>query len=401
MFLIRQSKPADVATLLKLARMVFFINLPPDDRIIADKIAHSTRCIRRLAGLPDAQTQREGSKHRGGYASTAADSDVFMFTMEDVESGGVVGTCQIKARMGGPGNPNFAFKLEERKFHSDSLNFGTTHTIAKLHRDESGPTEVGGLILSPSVRGGRLKPGRLLSFVRFHFIGLYRQLFADRILAEMMAQVSSEGDNVFWDAIGRKFIPVRYSEADRFCQHNRQFIEELLPADEIYLTLLPLEVLNTVGQVSRETVPARRMLEKLGFTYKGFIDPFDGGPHLDAITDEIDVVRTTRRLTLGKAIDPAKAPEHGIVSVLNADGEFRALETDVLLEGKSLRLSKQAMHLLGASAGAEIGFTPLSRPDAPEPQKRVASADLKPAAGKSREKRTKSASSRPRAAKPV
>jgi hypothetical protein len=70
----------------------------------------------------------------------------------------------------------------------------------------------------------------------------------------------------------------------------------------------------------------------------------------------------------------------------------------VLLEGKSLRLSKQAMTLLGASAGMEIGFTPLSRPDAPEPQAKptakVDKAGSQPRAGKSR-------AAKPRAAKLV
>ncbi len=323
-----------------------------------------------------------------------------MFTMEDVESGGVVGTCQIKARMGGPGNPNFAFKLEERKFRSDSLNFGTTHTIAKLHRDESGPTEVGGLILSPSVRGGRLKPGRLLSFVRFHFIGLYRQLFADRILAEMMAQVSSEGDNVFWDAIGRKFIPVRYSEADRFCQHNRQFIEELLPADEIYLTLLPLEVLNTVGQVSRETVPRAACSRNSASPTRA-----SSIPSTAARTSTPSPTRSTSSAPpadspSAKPSTPPKPPSmasspssrrRGIPRPRNRRAPRRQIPPPFQTSHAPARRKRRA----------EIGFTPLSRPDAPEPQKRVASADLKPAAGKSREKRTKSASARPRAAKPV
>ena len=54
MFLIRQSKPDDASTLHKLARMVFFINLPPDEQIIKGKIEHSVRCFKRVAnyGLP-------------------------------------------------------------------------------------------------------------------------------------------------------------------------------------------------------------------------------------------------------------------------------------------------------------------------------------------------------------
>lgn len=375
MFLIRQSKPADVGTFLKLARMVYFINLPPDDRIIASKIDHSQRCFKRLgnaagpqktalngrAGSTDAKspTRKRRDSGHSGFSASEEDSDLFVFTIEDPESGGVIGTSQVRAHQGGPGNPNWSMRVSERKFHSDSLGFGTTHTVARLWGDESGPSEVGGLILQPSHRGHRLRPGRLLSYVRFHFIGLHPKVFAERVLAEMMAPVSPEGDNIFWDHIGRKFIPVKYSEADRFCQHNRKFISDLLPKDDIFLTLLPLEVLNTVGVVSNETIPARRMLEQLGFAYRGFIDPFDGGPHLDARTDDIALVRDTRNVTLGPPIAPDKCPGSGIASILSPEGDFLAVETPCVESEGVVRLTERALELLRAEPGVRAGFTPL------------------------------------------
>ena len=351
--------PEDVGTLLKLARMVYFINLPPDERILEQKVAQSRECFLRLA-MEEAAARSSDGARRGlsGYASDA--SDMFMFSIEDPESGGVVGTSQVKARMGGPGNPNYSFRLTRREFHSRSLGVGTTHLIARLYEDESGPTEVGGLILAPSLRGHRAKPGRFLAFVRFHFIGLHRAAFADRILAEMMARVSSEGDNLFWDHIGRKFIPVRYSEADRFCQHNRTFIDELMPKDDLYLSLLPLEVLNQVGQVGPETAPARRLLEKLGFEYKGFIDPFDGGPHLEAVTDHVPLVRDTRWTTVGGTATESKRSTFGIVSVLDEGGEFLAINDWVQVDSAGrVCLTEAQKRALQAQSGAEVGITPM------------------------------------------
>jgi arginine N-succinyltransferase len=205
-------------------------------------------------------------------------------------------------------------------------------------------------------------------------MGLHRALFAPTVLAEMMPPVTSQGDNLFWDTFGRKFIPVKYAEADRFCQHNRAFISDLLPKDEIYLTLLPLEAQNMVGVVSRETIPARRLLESLGFKYRGYIDPFDGGPHLDAVTDQIPLVAATRMSEVGK-------PTPAIISTLDGEGEFRATETFVEV-GKDgpVRLTQQAMDLLGVQTGAPLGVTPLGRfgltrdePEAPAaaPKKRA------------------------------
>jgi arginine N-succinyltransferase len=362
MFLIRQSQPKDVGTLLKLARMVFFINLPPDEQIITDKIAHSARCFKHAAGVAPESGHRATRKRKEppkGWAEM--DSDLFMFTLEDTEAGGVIGTSQVKSHMGGPGNPNWSMQLIEKNFFSKELGQGTTHTVMKLYGDESGPSEVGGLILQPSHRGHRLRPGRFLSFVRFHYIALHRELFAQRVLAEMLGVVSDEGDSAFWDAFGRKFIPVSYVEADRFCQHNRAFISELLPHDELFITLLPLEIQNLVGVVGKETIPARRLLEKLGFANRGFVDPFDGGPHLDAPTDEITLVKSTRRLSLGKAT--TRANNHGIVSITAKDGSFRAVEVPCLVEGDTVRVSKEAMALLEAKSGAKAGFTPLPAPE--------------------------------------
>lgn len=368
MFVIRQSKPKDVGTLLKLARMVFFINLPPDEQIISEKIQHSSRSFQQAAGVvsDDHKPARRRSSHGGAPTTTSGmaemDSDVFMFTLEDTETNGVIGTSQIKAHMGGPGNPNWSMKLKEKQFFSKELGQGTTHTVMQLFGDESGPTEVGGLILQPSHRGHRMRPGRFLSFVRFHFIGLHRDLFADRVLAEMLGVVSDEGDSAFWDAFGRKFIPVSFPEADRFCQHNRKFISELLPHDELFITLLPLEIQNLVGVVGKETIPARRLLENLGFANRGYVDPFDGGPHLDAKTDSITLVKATQRLSLGRAIDASKCDASGIVSVTNKDGEFRAVECPCAVGEDSIRLPAEFMAALGGKAGATAGFTPLTAP---------------------------------------
>ncbi len=396
MFLIRQSKADDVGTLLKLARMVYFINLPPDERLIAAKIQHSRDCFLRIAtGAP--LTLPEPGAHISGLASR--DSDVFMFTLEDTESGGVVGTSQIKAHMGGPGNPNYSFKLIRREFKSHSLGFGTHHLVARLNADTSGPTEIGGLIIQPAFRGHKDHPGRLISFVRFHFMALYRTTFADRIIAEMMAQVTSDGDNVFWDHIGRKFIPVKYAEADRFCQHNRLFIDELLPKDDIYLTLLPLEVLNQVAQVGPETASARRTLERLGFAFKDFVDPFDGGPHLEAATDHVSLVKHTRRATIGEPLTAGKSTQHGIVSVLHSDGEFRAVETEFSVDKQGrVSVNEIAMRALNAEVGMPGGFTPFEsrakRKAPPRSSERTVAAPISRPKAKAKAKRTHKAGNR-------
>jgi arginine N-succinyltransferase len=121
-----------------------------------------------------------------------------------------------------------------------------------------------------------------------------------------------------------------------------------------------------VGRVGEETQPARRLLEKLGFQHKDMVDPFDGGPHLEAATDEISIVRNTFRAELAGTAAASACTHSGFVSVLNDDGEFRAIATPFALDGKHISIPRAVMGELGWSAGLELGVSVLEGP-APKP----------------------------------
>lgn len=386
MFLMRRAKIEDVATLLKLAKMVHFINLPADRDIIADKALWSEQCFEKAAsgeptrsargpvesGEPTGNhAERGGTRDRGagpvysgeqtGLGAAVSRSDLFMFALEDTESGGILGTSQIIAHMGGPGRPNVSLRLTKKEMFSQTLQLGASHVVAKLHLDETGPTEIGGLILQPSYRGHKAKLGRFLSLVRFHFIGLHRAFFAERVIAELMGPVTPDGRNTLWEYLGRRFINLTYAEADSFCQYSKEFITALFPHEEIYLTLLSPEARSVIATVGPETLPARGMLEKLGFAYKDLIDCFDGGPTLEALTGEISLVRDTRRLPVGPACSAADATRTAIVSVLDPDGEFRAVQTKCVLDSTTVRLTQESLDALQVQPGgaARVGVTML------------------------------------------
>ncbi|MBX3316728.1 MAG: arginine N-succinyltransferase [Phycisphaeraceae bacterium] len=381
MFIIRRAIPNDVPTLLKLARMVYFINLPPDNTIIGEKVQWSRQSfllaseLETGAGKVSAGKRTDPSAgHHGtisaGLRAITGKAPLFMFVLEDAESGTPLGTCQVVSRMGGPGHPNLSYQLTRKEMFSTDLQVGTTHVVAKLHLDESAPTEVGGLILQPSMRSHRQRLGRFLSYIRFHFIGLYPELFADRVLAEMMAPISHDGQNPFWEYFGRRFINLSYPEADRFCQHSKEFMLSLLPREEIYLTLLPAEARSAVGQVSPETVPARRMLEKLGFKYHNRIDPFDGGPHLEAKTSDIEIVKKTMRTVLADTIAPDACTMSGYASILTSDGDFRAVETPMSIDKQGrVRMPHDAVEALKIEPKDSVGVTPIDTLRAATPPK--------------------------------
>lgn len=366
MFVIRQAHPSDVSTLLKMARSVYFINLPPDRDVISEKV-RSSRASFAVARGGASHVKPRGGSANGRSQSAAGESPSFMFVLEDTESGAIAGTSAVVAEMGTPGNPNVSLQLRRREFFSTDLQTGATHVTAKLVLDEDGPTELGGLIVAPGYRGHKQKLGKQLSLIRFHYIGLHRNAFKDRLLAEMMAPITPDGQNTLWEYFGRRFINLSYQEADRFCAHSREFMTSLLPREEIFLTLLPPEARALIGQVGPDTIPARRMLEKLGFVYRDRIDPFDGGPHIECETQNVNLVRDTKSVEFSGVCAASDAKSVAFVSYEGGsdNAEFRALQCNYRFAGDAedaIQLSKATAKALGVEEGASLGFTPLEAP---------------------------------------
>ncbi|MBL0870151.1 MAG: arginine N-succinyltransferase [Phycisphaerales bacterium] len=383
MFVIREAQQGDLDDLLALAKQTFFINLPPDRDIIASKIDQSQRSFASLSRAGSKRTEQTGKgkhpkgssdahghAHNSGLRSLTGRSDLFMVVLQNLETGTVVGTSQVISSMGGPGHPRYFMTLRRVSNSSKSLGLGWTHLSAKLGKDETGPTEIGGLILNHAFRGHPARLGRLLSFARFHLMGLFPQRFSDHIVAEMLGPITRTGYNPFFEKFTRHFITRAFSDIYRFSQTSREFVETLLPADEIYLSILDPEVSNAAGEVSEDTRPARRLLERLGFEYHNRIDPLDGGPHLEAKTKLVPLVKATTKLSAVQGVGRRVAGGTiGLVSTLRQGGHFRLLETPLRMnastgkgasarKGATIGVSDEAAEVLGASEAEVVGHTP-------------------------------------------
>jgi arginine N-succinyltransferase len=101
------------------------------------------------------------------------------------------------------------------------------------------------------------------------------------------------------------------------------------------------------------------MLRRIGFTYAERIDPFDGGPHFLAKTDEITLVRNTKR---GKVDvwDKTPATQFGLISIERDHApHFIAAGSPFWMEGKNVLLPKDTFENLGLHAGDEVGVLPI------------------------------------------
>src|SRR5262249_39796478 len=114
-----------------------------------------------------------------------------------------------------------------------------------------------------------------------------------------------------------------------------------------------------VGQVGPNTRGVEKMLRAIGFEYAGRIDPFDGGPHFRARTDDVTLVAATRRGRV--SAEAATGTAAAIVAMSRAEApHFRAVGAKIGVAGDgTVILPEAARAALGVGAGDEIGYVAL------------------------------------------
>lgn len=351
---IRSATPADLKNVHRLAAVLNTVNLPDD--------------------LPSLRKLLDVSQR--SFAGRIADplARELLFVMEDMENGRLVGTSQIIARHGTREAPHIYFDVLDEERYSETIDRHFRHQVLRIGFDYEGPTEIGGLVLDPRYRGAPGKLGKQLSFVRFLFIAMHRANFRDRVLAELLPPLSDDGKSALWEALGRRFTDMEYMEADRISKTNKEFIRNLFPSGMIYASLFDAAAQEVIGKVGPQTEGVKKMLEGVGFKPLGRVDPFDGGPHFEARTDEIWPVAHTRKATCAiverrTIVDNAGESADGLVAFepprtrAKALGFFRALYTDFRFTrgGKTLEIPAEAGSVLGAKKGDKLWALPFAK----------------------------------------
>ncbi|MDG2423627.1 MAG: arginine N-succinyltransferase [Phycisphaerales bacterium] len=338
MFLLRSAMTDDQDSLLRLAKTVHSNNLPGDTLALRDLLVKSRRSF--LGKIPASERQ-------------------YVFAVVEPDSGKVVGTSSLIAGKGTEELPRLVLKVRKREHYSRDLQTGHVQITLQLCQDTSASTEVGGLVLSSAYRGTADRLGSLLSKVRFTFIGMHPADFSNRIIGEIMGTLTPDGRTMLWDHLGRRFINLSYKEADAFSRTSKEFITSLFPDIEIYASLLPAEARRLIGHVSPAAVPAQRMLERLGFQHNDEVDPFDGGPYLEAVRDEIPLVRDTKSATFAGTVEDVSSLPSAIVCI-HEGADFRAVRCAYQEEGDAMHLPGQAADMLRLKPGQKLHYTPQS-----------------------------------------
>lgn len=308
---IRGATRDDEDELVTLAGFLNTVNLPNDRTHIRQLLEHSEKSYR---------------------GEVARSHRKYVFLLRDLEQGRAVGTSMIVAQLGRRDAPYIYLDVLFHENYSHALDRHFRHTLLRIGYSYQGPTEIGGLVVDPTYRSAPEHLGLLISYVRFLYMAVHRELFRDEVLAELLPPLEPDGTSHLWEALGRRFTGMSYAEADLLSSTDKRFIRDLFPSGDIYATLLSPEAQGVIGKVGAQTRGVERMLRRIGFRYAERIDPFDGGPHFVAAMDEISLVRDTKLRRLVALREPSRGSPRALIGrELAAPPFFMAIATPVEL----------------------------------------------------------------------
>ena len=339
---IRGAVPADEDQLLAVASHLNTVNLPHDREEIRGILEHAQKSF---TGAIKDPRRRE-----------------YVFVLVDLERDRIVGTSMVIGQLGRRDAPYIYVDVSEEERYSATLDKHFRHVVLKIGYSYAGPTEIGGLIVDPAYRKKPERLGQLISYVRFLYVRMHRDWFRDELLAELLPPLEPDGTSHLWDALGRKFTEMTYAEADRLSKKNKEFVKGLFPEGAIYASLLPQEAQDVIGKVGAQTRGVEKMLRRIGFRYAWRVDPFDGGPHFTAPTDEVLLIQRSHEARVTRLLAPADSPRTTALAAVEISEPpfFRCVHAPWrrIDEGHA-EIAKTAADHLGIAEGAKVWLLPL------------------------------------------
>ncbi|MGE0741925.1 MAG: arginine N-succinyltransferase [Hyphomonadaceae bacterium] len=288
---------------------------------------------------------------RASFGSSASDAGAerYFIALEHIATGELAGCCGVKATIGET-PPFFNFRVITEAQSSAVVNRRFDMRVLIGVNDFTGCSEVGSLFVRPEHRAGGI--GRALAQCRYMLMATAPQRFRERVVSELRGVVLPDGTSPFWEAVGRHFFRMDFTEADKLsATTDNQFILDLTPQHPIYVDLLPQSARDVLGQCHKDGEGARRLLEWEGFSFANVVDIFDGGPLMSAQRDHIRTLREARRLRLEVVADAA----HGARALIATPklGEFRCVPARAAVANGVAGVTREALAALNMEAGAE------------------------------------------------
>jgi arginine N-succinyltransferase len=274
-YLMRPATAADIDALERFAVASAYgiTTLPADRAALLDRLARSARAF--------------------ADEDASSGEEIYLFVLEDLASGRIVGTSGI-ASSAGSGRHFYSYR-NEYVVHSSPEPGGQmrVHTL-NLCQDLTGATLLTSFYIEPAYEH-TLAP-QLLSRGRLLFIAQFPERFAERIAAESPGLADDTGYCPFWESVGQRFFGMAYPEVERLAVgRTKAFIGQLLPQSPLYVALLPQAAQWSIGQLHPVSELPFAILQDEGFDADTYVDIFDAGPIVDAKVATLRTVAGSRQ----------------------------------------------------------------------------------------------------------
>ncbi|MFA5959755.1 MAG: arginine N-succinyltransferase [Tatlockia sp.] len=342
MMLFRSARPGDLDAIYHLAENagIGLTTLPKDKKLLETRLAWSADSFKKSVQSPQ--------------------QEYYLFVLEAVETGKILGTAGIEAAIGFEA-PFYSYKIVKRTRVCHSLHIRSDYEVLSLVNDYQGQSELMTLYLDPTYR--RHYNGLLLSRARFLFIAQYPARFASLLIAEMRGVSDEAGHSPFWQHVGQHFFHMPFEKADSLTlSTDKQFIADLMPRNPLYIKLLSKAAQSVIGKPHASTLPAMKILLQEGFRFNGYVDIFDAGPTIEAPCKEIRTIASSRVVTVQSISDEVSSKR---ALLANTELEFRATVGQVVVNPKQSTcvISKKTALLLAVKQGDCIRIAPLQGDD--------------------------------------
>lgn len=278
----------------------------------------------------------------------------YLFILEDILTGDIVGTSAIKASIG-YSTPSYTYRIINRTRIAHDIGVRSDQSWLVLVNDFHQKSELCTLYLRPDYRHSH--HGVFLSRARFLYMAEHPMRFESNIIAELRGIADAKGHSPFWDSLGQHFFQIPFDEADALTTStNKQFIADLIPEHPIPVQLLTKKAQDAIGVPHPGSKPAMQILLNEGFRYTHHVDIFDAGPIIEATCADIRTIRSSTIATVDDIVDTLDSPQY-IVSTIG--DHFRAAMGNLVMNDKGSVLTKALADRLMVQPGQQIRLVTL------------------------------------------
>ncbi len=316
-----------------------FTSLPVNEELLSHRISHSIYSFNK------------------SEVKECFDEGYLMVAFDD-ETGLIAGTTGIEASVGWD-MPFYSYHISTIVHTSRRLGVNKVVKLLTLGNNYTGASELCTLFLLPEYRQGL--NGRLLSKCRFLMLAQHPERFAKTIIAEMRGVSDQEGNSPFWQWLQENFFSIDFTMADYLTGiGHKGFIADLMPKLPIYINLLSPEAQAVIGLVHDNTRPALALLEREGFSCRGYVDIFDAGPTVECDLANIESVRHSKvaKVALCDEVDITDERTQSMLISNTLFQDFRATSGVAIHNGEkqSLQISRRVAKALLVEEGEWVRF---------------------------------------------